>query len=71
MAKVAVIGAGAVGATTAYTLMVRGLASEIVLVDIDRQKAEGEALDIAHALSFGSPADIRAGGYEDAAGRKS
>ena len=48
--KVAVIGAGQVGATTAFTLAVKGLVSELVIIDINRDKAEGEALDINHAV---------------------
>ncbi|MFP4056883.1 MAG: L-lactate dehydrogenase [Candidatus Brocadiia bacterium] len=66
--KVTVVGAGLVGATSAYTIMARGLASEIVLVDIDRERAQGEAMDLNHALSFAQPARIVAGDYEDAEG---
>jgi L-lactate dehydrogenase len=67
-AKVTVVGAGLVGATCAYSIMARGLASEIVLVDLDRDRAEGEAMDLNHALSFAKPARIRAGDYPDAEG---
>jgi len=65
--KVVVIGAGAVGSTFAYTLMQSGLAHDIVLVDADRARAEGEALDMNHGLFFAPPVEIRAGGYEECA----
>ncbi len=63
--KCAVIGCGNVGATTAYTLMLSGLFTDIVLIDIDKRRAEGEAEDIAHGISFHSPVDIYAGEYKD------
>jgi L-lactate dehydrogenase len=63
--KVVVIGAGAVGSTFAYTLMRGGLAGEIVLVDVRRDRAEGEALDMNHGLFFVPPVGIRAGDYDD------
>lgn len=66
--KVAVVGTGLVGATCAYAIMARGLASEIVLIDLNRDRAEGEAMDLNHALPFGKPARIWAGDYPDAAG---
>lgn len=66
--KVVIIGAGAVGSTFAYTLMGAGLASEIVLVDIDRARAEAEAMDLNHGLFFAPPVTIRAGDYDDCAG---
>lgn len=56
--KISVIGAGFVGSTTAYTLMLSGLASEIVLIDIDNEKAEGDAMDMNHGVSFVSPVKI-------------
>ena len=65
--KVAVIGCGFVGATCAYTLMQHGLFSEMVLVDVDKARAEGEAMDISHGLPFASPMNIYAGDYADAA----
>jgi len=61
--KCAVIGCGNVGATTAYALMKSGLFSEIVLIDVDKKKAEGEAMDLNHGLPFNSPALIYAGDY--------
>ena len=67
MNKITVIGSGSVGSTIAYTLTVMGLASEIVMIDINREKAKGEALDIRQGLPFCNPANIYAGRYEDAA----
>ena len=68
MSKITVIGAGSVGATEANDLMIQGVASEIVLVDINKKKALGEALDIYQGAPFHSPAIVRSGEYEDAAG---
>ena len=67
MSKISVIGAGSVGATVANDLMVQGVASEIVLIDINKKKAIGEALDVYQGAPFHSPAIVRAGEYEDAA----
>ncbi len=67
MGKISVIGAGSVGATVANDLMVQGVASEIVLIDINTKKAMGEALDIYQGAPFHSPAIVRSGEYEDAA----
>lgn len=63
--KISIIGAGFVGSTTAYALMMSGLASEIVIVDINKEKAEGEALDLSHGESFVKPVDIISGDYSD------
>ena len=63
--KCAIIGCGFVGATPAYTLIQSELFSEIVLIDIDRKKAEGEAMDLVHGLPFISPVKIYAGDYND------
>ena len=68
MSKISVIGAGSVGATVANDLMIQGVASEIVLIDINKKKAVGEALDIYQGAPFHSPAIVRSGDYEDAAG---
>ena len=65
--KVAMIGCGYVGAATAFALMESGLFSEMVLIDVDRDRAEGEALDIAHGMPLASPANIYAGDYADIA----
>lgn len=61
--KVSIIGVGFVGATTAYTLMLSGLVSELVLVDINREKAEGEEMDLSHGMPFIRPVKITAGDY--------
>ena len=68
MSKITVIGAGSVGATVANDLMVQGIASEIVLVDVNKKKAYGEALDVYQGAPFHSPAIVRSGEYSDAAG---
>jgi len=66
--KITIIGAGSVGATTAFALLTRGAASEIVLIDVNTEKALGEALDIKQATPFIDNCDIYAGGYAEAAG---
>lgn len=63
--KIAIIGAGNVGATLAYTLFLKGLYHEIVLLDINQAKAEGEALDMKHGKIFASDTVVRAGTYDD------
>jgi len=63
--KVVVVGAGAVGSTTAYTLLLGGLFQEIVLIDIRKDKAEGDALDMAHGVSLVKPVTVYAGDYSD------
>ena len=64
--KITIIGAGSVGATIAYTLSSQDIASELVLIDINKQKAEGEVLDIIQGTCFRDPISIIAGDYEDA-----
>lgn len=66
MNKITVIGSGSVGATIAYTLTVMGIASEIVMIDINQEKSLGEALDIRQGIPFCNPASIYAGSYVDA-----
>ena len=68
MNKISIIGTGSVGSTIAYTLTVMGIASEIVMIDINNEKALGEALDIRQGTPFCSPCSIYAGDYRDAAG---
>ena len=68
MSKITVIGAGSVGATVANDLMIQGIASEIVLVDVNKNKAYGEALDIYQGAPFHSPAIVRSGDYDAAEG---
>ena len=63
--KAAIIGCGFVGSASAFALMQSGLFSELVLIDADREKAEGEALDISHGLPFAKPMQIYAGSYDD------
>lgn len=66
MNKITVIGSGSVGSTISYTLTVMGLASEIVMIDINQEKSLGEALDIRQGVPFCNPANIYAGSYVDA-----
>ncbi len=66
--RIAIVGTGAVGSTFAYALLMSGLASEIVLIDVNRSKAEGEAMDLNHAVPFTHPTRIWAGDYGDCAG---
>ncbi len=66
--RVAVVGLGNVGATFAYALMLSGLAAEIVLIDANQAKAEGEAMDLSHAVPFSHATNIWAGDYADCAG---
>ncbi|MGA8865652.1 MAG: L-lactate dehydrogenase [Candidatus Sulfotelmatobacter sp.] len=66
--RVAVVGTGNVGSTFAYALLLSGLAAEIVLIDANRAKAEGEAMDLNHTVPFTHPTRIWAGDYADCAG---
>ncbi|MEN3183887.1 MAG: L-lactate dehydrogenase [Atribacterota bacterium] len=63
--KVVIVGAGYVGSTLAYNLIQRALVEEIVLIDINQAKAEGEVMDLSHSLPFARPVEIRVGGYEE------
>ena len=63
--KIVVVGDGYVGSTTAYTIMLGGLFSEIVIIDINKDKAEGDALDISHGVSLVKPVKVYAGDYKD------
>lgn len=65
--KITILGAGNVGASIAYTLTMDGMASEIVLIDINDKKARGEAADILQGTPFSAPVNIYAGDYPDAA----
>lgn len=65
--KVVVVGAGRVGEAIAYTLVLGRQASEIVMIDIDKGRAEGSAHDIGHGLAYHSQVTIRQGGYEECA----
>src|SRR6478735_2248064 len=66
--KIAIVGAGRVGSTFAYTLATSGLVREIVLIDADAARAEGEAMDIAHSIPFHRPVVVRSGAIADAQG---
>ena len=66
--KVAVVGTGKVGSTFAYALLLNGLVGQIVLIDVDRRRAEGEAMDLNHAVPLSHSVRIWAGDYPDTAG---
>ena len=68
--KVGVVGAGFVGAASAYAMAIRGSASDLVIIDVNKAKAEAEARDIAHATTFTHPVRVKAGDYHDLAGAK-
>lgn len=63
--KVVIIGDGAVGSTTAYTLMMQHYVNEIAIIDLNKEKVEGDVLDMVHGVSFVTPKVIKAGTYED------
>lgn len=66
--KIGIVGAGMVGSAAAFAMVMRGIGSRIVLVDLDEKRAQAEAEDIAHAVPFAHPVMVEAGGYEDLAG---
>ncbi len=66
--KVTVVGVGTVGAAVAFALTAGGLATELALIDADRRRAEGQAMDLADAAAFVKPVDVYAADYPDAAG---
>ncbi|MDD3999625.1 MAG: L-lactate dehydrogenase, partial [Bacilli bacterium] len=63
--KVAIVGDGMVGSSIAYTLLLKSNIQDIVIIDVNKDKAEGDALDMNHAMSMLAPKDIKAGSYED------
>ena len=65
--KAAIIGCGFVGTSVAFSLVQKGIFSELILIDANEKKAEGEAMDLSHGLPFTKPMEIKAGGYEDIA----
>jgi len=65
LSKIAIIGTGSVGATAAFALVAGDLAQEIVLIDIDRSRVEGEALDLGDSTAFTAPKKVLAGDYAD------
>lgn len=66
--RVGIVGTGLVGSTAAYAMVLRGVASEFIMVDINEARAQAEADDIFHAVPFAHPAQVRAGEYRDLAG---
>lgn len=66
--KIALIGCGAVGSTFAYTVLLKGLANELVIIDANKEKAEGDVLDLNHGLMLAKPMKIIAGDYPDCEG---
>ncbi len=66
MNKILIVGAGLVGTSFAYSLMQRGIAEEIVLYDIDKRRALGEAMDLSHGIFFTKPIKINVGDLEEA-----
>lgn len=67
MSKITIIGAGAVGATTAYSLSTHAIADEIVIIDINTNKSTGNALDIAHGVPLSKPVKVYSSNYEQSA----
>lgn len=65
--RVVIIGAGFVGSTFAYSLMINGVVSEIVMIDVNQERLAGEVMDLNHGISFVRPVSVRAGTYEDCA----
>jgi L-lactate dehydrogenase len=63
--KIVIVGAGFVGTSFAYALVIRGLASQIVIIDVNKDRAEGEVMDLNHGLPFAYPTRIWAGDYSD------
>ena len=63
--KIVVVGAGFVGTTFAYSMLIHGLASQIVIIDINKERAEGEVMDLNHGMPFAYPAKIWTGDYSD------
>ena len=62
--KIVIVGAGLVGSTTAYTIMLGGLFNEIAIIDINKDKAEGDAMDMNHGVSFVKPVTVYSASYE-------
>lgn len=68
MSKITIIGAGSVGSTIAYTMTISGIATEIVMIDVNEERAMGEAMDIRQGTPFSTSTTIYAGSYADAVG---
>jgi len=65
--KIVVIGDGMVGSSIAFTLVLKKSIRELVIIDVNKDKAEGDAMDMGHAMSLNAPMNIRAGGYDEIA----
>ena len=65
--KIGIVGSGMVGATAAYAMVMRGVGREIILVDLNKERAQAEADDISHAVPFAHPLNVHAGEYTDLA----
>lgn len=63
--KIAIVGAGSVGTAFAYSLLIHGLASQIVVIDVNKERAEGEVMDLNHGIPFAYPVEIWSGDYND------
>lgn len=63
--KIAIVGAGSVGTAFAYSLLIQGLASQIVVIDVNKERAEGEVMDLDHGIPFAYPVQIWSGDYYD------
>ena len=68
--KIGIVGSGRVGSTAAYALIMRGIGSEIVMVDLDEKRAKAEAADLLHAVPFAHPMRLTAGGYDALSGAR-
>lgn len=68
--KVGIVGSGRVGSTAAYALIMRGVGSQLVMVDMDAARAKAEAADLLHAVPFANPMRVTSGSYEDLEGAK-
>ncbi|HEY5571458.1 MAG TPA: L-lactate dehydrogenase, partial [Anaerolineales bacterium] len=68
--KIGIVGSGMVGATAAYAMVMRGVGRQIVLVDLNKERAQAEADDLLHAVPFAHPLQISAGEYEDLDGSR-
>lgn len=68
--KIGIVGSGLVGSTAAYALVMRGVGREVVLVDLDKERAQAEAEDIFHAVPFAHPLTVNAGDYADLSGAR-
>jgi L-lactate dehydrogenase len=66
--KIGIVGTGMVGSTAAYALIMRGIGRELVVVDVNKQRAQAEADDLLHAVPFSYPLRVRAGDYADLSG---